>query len=243
MWQQPLDAEVPVVSRRPDAVEAPERDGRERPHLEAVPPLLRPAQPLWELQVPAVPTRRLSFFRRRWFLAVTDEPIPASRSLQWCLGWVTSIVCASAAIAAVGFQTLPPPVLLGLLAGQLGTAAALLFLLGDAERQHRPPERTTAVTYGTALAAVAATTEGGVALLAGGLALLARWTGTALDPVRGLLLLIVVGLVGLVAVVLAGSSAMTALAKNLRLQPGEKATLLLEAAALMAVAFVVLLAW
>jgi len=204
---------------------------------------MQTAQPLWELQVPAAPTRRLSFFRRRLFLTLSEEPIAEARSLQWCLGWVTGVVCASATVIAVGFQTLLPPVLLGLLAGQLGTLAVVLYLIGDAERRHQPPERTTTVTFGTALAAVAATTEGGIAVLAGGLASLAQWTGSTLDPVRGLLLVIVAGLVGLVSLVLGGSWAMTTLAKNLRLQPGEKATLLLAAASLMAISFVVLLAW
>lgn len=243
MWQQPLDADLPVVSRQRDAAEAPEPERPERPHLEAVPPLPLQAPPLWELHVPAVPTRQVSFFRRRLFLTLSEEPITGARSLQWCLGWITAIVCASAAIAAVGFQVLAPPLLLGLLAGQLGTAAFLLYMLGDAARRHEPPERTTALTYGTALAAVATLTEGGIAILAGGLALLARWTGSALDPVRGPLLLIVVGLVAVVVAVLGASWMIAALTKNLRLQPGEKATLLLEAAALMAISFVVLLAW
>jgi hypothetical protein len=188
--------------------------------------------------------RVIRFFTKRVFVMVTTEPIPGARSLQWCLSWAGGVVAATTAFAGFGLHGLSPLLALVLMALQLGVAAYLLQLVGYEERQGQlRPARTSFPTYMTALTGVAATALAGVALFMGGLGVLAKWAGDHLDLVQGLLVLVLLGLGGLAAIVVSATWVVRAVTAKLRLQPGEKAVLVLEATVLVAVGFILLLAW
>ena len=151
-----------------------------------------------------------------------------------------------------GDRTLPgmetPAVLsalaMALIALQFGVLAYLFSLLAYEEtRGQVRPARTPLPSYLTALTAVAATTLAGVSLFMTGLDVLAKWAGQKLDLVQGLLALVFLGLASLAAIALTGVWVARSVVARLRLQPGEMAVLVLEAVLLVAVSFIVLLAW
>jgi hypothetical protein len=184
------------------------------------------------------------FFTKRMFVTVTTEPIPEARSLQWCLACAAIVVVPVTFLAGLGLQKLPGLLTLALLALQLIVVAYLLVLLGfDEKRFPVLPKRTPPGSYLAALTTVAAATVSGVALLMSTLAGLAQWAGRKLDLSEGFLLLVVLGLCILVGVTAGGTRVVSRLNAKFGLNSGEKMVLLFESLVMIAVCFIVLLAW
>ena len=190
------------------------------------------------------PNMVVRFFTRRMFVTVTTEPIPEARSLQWCLAWAAIVVVPVTFLAGLGLQKLPGLLTLALLALQLIVVAYLMVLLGFEEKRFPVlPKRTAPESYLAALTTVAAATVSGVALLMTALAGLAHWAGQKLDLSEGFLLLVVLGLCILVGVTTGGTRVVSRLNAKFGLHSGEKMVLLFESIVMIAVCFIVLLAW